>query len=686
METAGESVFHPHATDTLTSPERFERELEIARRVTSRRVAIPIDADLDGDRPYIAWEFIDGPTLADRVATSGPLSGDELLQLARDLAEALRDLHGAGITHRDVKPANVIISADGAVLVDLGIAVLEGQTSMTTQGSLLGTPGWMTPEQLDGTPPTVASDVFNWGCVVAFAATGHAPFGGDTLPKMMYSVAHEPPDLEGVPQLLGPLLEDALSKAPNNRPAARDLAHYVHDMLAGHPGAPSPPPSPTASAEAVATARFGDGTQQMPSSPDTPTQVTDRSNESSHRGRWAGAGVALVAIAAVAVGAYYLTQDESPTTTAVADPSVEPLSPTPTPTATELDGERTMSPDNPTAGADPDDPAAYYTDNGSPPALSPGCAGLMSLCLGNPIDLAVERLGTEDQRYPGADGGTARAWDLGDVTLTLDADDIGTIQALAVGARERARVGTPIENIVVGDSTVQDFVDTVDGPVQTDVLSGEGFTTVTWWIHAGGEGAQYRSVDVWVDWSDPTSEEVFGVDPGDAATLTSLLGDQVITSFEVGHGTPFGEAAPQPDPVSDQGDHGQPPAWVEETLADLENDWALVDGSVWTPGAPINAVTGNRAGSATGRGMRVFFFAESQGYIGTDASDASEIVTFSWRNDTTIAVEYTIYRRGDPGCCPTGGSATVRFEWDGEKLSALDPIPPTYSEGEPIYR
>ncbi len=224
--------------------------------------------------------------------------------------------------------------------------------------------------------------------------------------------------------------------------------------------------------------------------------------------------------------------------------------------------------------------------------------------------------------------------------------------------------------------------------VASDVLSGEGMTIVTLWVRAGGEGSQYRSVDMSVDWDEPVADALMAASPTDVDGLIDLIGDRQITSFEVGFGTPPGiDSAGDTAPVvTDEGTHGQPPAWVADTLAGLGDGWRLVNGSAWMPGAPINVVTGNFEGSATGRGMRAFFFAEGQGYIGTDTSEESQTVNIAWRDDTTVAIEYTLYRQGDPGCCPTGGSATVRFHWDGNRLSPLDPIPPTYSEGAQVYR
>lgn len=114
-----------------------------------------------------------------------------------------------------------------------------------------------------------------------------------------------------------------------------------------------------------------------------------------------------------------------------------------------------------------------------------------------------------------------------------------------------------------------------------------------------------------------------------------------------------------------------------------ERGFDVVDTTFWNPDQTLRAVTGVMSGSATGRVRHVFFFVDGQGLIGTDALDPSESLSFSWRTHDTIAVDYVLYRDGDAGCCPTGGTATVRFQWDGDRLNALDDIPPTTG---PTYR
>lgn len=152
-----------------------------------------------------------------------------------------------------------------------------------------------------------------------------------------------------------------------------------------------------------------------------------------------------------------------------------------------------------------------------------------------------------------------------------------------------------------------------------------------------------------------------------------LIGDRLIESFKVEYLVHKLELSGH-DTV---GSPGSPPVWVEQALAEARGGYTLMDGSTCNPTATLNAVTGSPIGGANPRGMYVFFFVAGRGYIGTDTLEPSQTVHIAWKDDTTLAVEYTLYREGDPGCCPTGGSALVRYRWTGDKLVPLDPIPPS---------
>lgn len=204
---------------------RFAREIEAARRVAPFCTARILDFDIDGELPFIASEFIAGPTLQQRVSTSGPISGSELDRLAVGTAAGLAAIHGANIVHCDLKPANVILGPDWPRVIDFGVAqALDGTGTQTIWGS----PGYMSPEryQSDGVGPP--ADVFGWAGTIAFAASGRPPFGDGAPLAVMRRVVDHPPTLNGLSAELDELLRQCLDKDPQARPAATDvLLHLV---------------------------------------------------------------------------------------------------------------------------------------------------------------------------------------------------------------------------------------------------------------------------------------------------------------------------------------------------------------------------------------------------------------------------------------------------------------------------
>ncbi|GAA1869812.1 DUF4389 domain-containing protein [Actinomadura bangladeshensis] len=204
--------------------ERFRREVTAARRVHRFCTAPVIDAELDQDPPYIVTEYIDGPSLEKAVAERGPLPGSDLEGLAVGVATALAAIHGAGIVHRDLKPANVLLSSTGPRVIDFGIArALDAPDGPTRTGQFVGTPSYIAPEVLRGEPVVQASDVFAWGCVVAYAGTGRPPFQGRTVAETFHRIGHEDPDLTGLDPRLREIAAAALSKEPAARPTARQI-------------------------------------------------------------------------------------------------------------------------------------------------------------------------------------------------------------------------------------------------------------------------------------------------------------------------------------------------------------------------------------------------------------------------------------------------------------------------------
>uniref|UniRef100_UPI00189241D0 serine/threonine-protein kinase n=1 Tax=Catenulispora rubra TaxID=280293 RepID=UPI00189241D0 len=202
---------------------RFAREVRAAKAVTGRFTAAVLDADPDAPQPWYAAEFIEGPTLGEVVRESGPVPPRALRALAAGLADALAALETAGLVHRDVKPDNILLAPDGPKLIDFGLAHRDTDSVLTRAGSVLGSPGYMSPEQIAGRGATTASDVFALGAVLAYAVQGHGPFGAGPSEARMYRTRFGEAQLAGVPDEFRPLLTRCLAKEPADRPTPRDL-------------------------------------------------------------------------------------------------------------------------------------------------------------------------------------------------------------------------------------------------------------------------------------------------------------------------------------------------------------------------------------------------------------------------------------------------------------------------------
>jgi hypothetical protein len=224
-----------------TARRRLAREFETMRRVHSPFVAEVIDADVECDPPYLVTRYVPGRTVEELVAEDGPLTGLALLRLVRGLASALTAVHAAGIVHRDLKPANVMIVEGEPVVIDFGIAQAPDSTRLTMTGMFMGTPGYLAPEVIEGSPSGPAADVHSWAATVAFAATGRPPFGSGSFESIFYRIINGQPDLATMPSTLLPMVLHALARDPARRPAAADLA----DRAAGlDPAALVPAPAP----------------------------------------------------------------------------------------------------------------------------------------------------------------------------------------------------------------------------------------------------------------------------------------------------------------------------------------------------------------------------------------------------------------------------------------------------------
>ncbi|MFE5521833.1 serine/threonine-protein kinase [Streptomyces virginiae] len=216
---------------------RFRREAETVRAVRSAYTANLIDASLAVAPYWLATEYVAGPTLGHAVAERGGLPADTCRRLFAALAEGLASVHAYGVTHRDLKPQNVILGAQGPQLIDFGIARGVGETALTQDGQAPGTPGYSAPEVLLGAEAGAAADVFALGATLAYAATGRPPFGTGVATTVSYRSVHEPVDVVGVEPGLAGLIEACVAKDPAVRPGLREVIERcgVRDALIDDP-------------------------------------------------------------------------------------------------------------------------------------------------------------------------------------------------------------------------------------------------------------------------------------------------------------------------------------------------------------------------------------------------------------------------------------------------------------------
>ncbi|MEV0351321.1 glycoside hydrolase family 6 protein [Nonomuraea sp. NPDC050680] len=295
---------------------RFAREVAAARRVARFCTAPVLDADVEGEMAYLVTEYVEGPNLEDVVRRSGPLKGSALDGLAASMAVALRAIHGAGVVHRDLKPANVLLSQVGPKVIDFGIARLA---DAEMSSAIVGTPAYMSPEQVSGSQVNPASDIFSWGSTVAFAAAGASPFGSGSVPTILLRIVNEPPALHGLSGQLHDLVAAALLKKPADRPTAQDILDHLSTSI---PLPAAPPSEADGSAERVGPTR----PRRFSSPGIAPTQaaqaagVVDGGTDPVTGGRGRGfggprkwvAGAAVVVVAAAGVAAFVSQGQGSP--------------------------------------------------------------------------------------------------------------------------------------------------------------------------------------------------------------------------------------------------------------------------------------------------------------------------------------------------------------------------------------
>lgn len=323
--TVAVKVVRPELAEDAQFRARFRHEVEIARAVSGAYTAPVVDADTEGRLPWLATAYVLGPPLNEVIEQHGPLPDASVRALGAGLAEALMVIHGAGLVHRDLKPSNVLLAADGPRVIDFGIARAVDGDRLTSTGVVVGSPGFIPPEQAVGEVAGPAGDVFSLGVVLAYAATGQQPFGVGTAASLLYQVVHGTPNLTEMPASLRPLVTACLQKDPALRPTPQQIsealapdgaASVLRNWLPG-------PVSSTIAQHAsrildLDTPAHGTGAATVPSrtpegAPRTPTTLDQTALEPaagaggtrSRRGFLAlGAGVAVVAAGGGAVWAF----------------------------------------------------------------------------------------------------------------------------------------------------------------------------------------------------------------------------------------------------------------------------------------------------------------------------------------------------------------------------------------------
>jgi hypothetical protein len=220
-------VVHPGLAADPEFLRRFRQEVAAARAVSGMYTAPVVGAGIDDNPPWLATAYVPGPSLAEVVSRYGALAETAVWRLAGGLTEALRAVHACGLVHRDLKPGNVLLAADGPHVIDFGISRAFDGTSVTSTGMVVGTPGYMSPEQAEGQPAGPPSDVFSLGCVLAYAATGNAPFGGGSAASILYRVVTGTPDLGDITGDLRQVITACLAKNPAERIGLAQLGPMI---------------------------------------------------------------------------------------------------------------------------------------------------------------------------------------------------------------------------------------------------------------------------------------------------------------------------------------------------------------------------------------------------------------------------------------------------------------------------
>ncbi|MFI9596252.1 serine/threonine-protein kinase [Nonomuraea sp. NPDC052265] len=356
-------LLHASVSKDADVRRRFLGEVEAVRRVAAFCTAQLLDADLDGDRPYLVSEYVEGPSLGEHVVARGPRRGGSLDRLAIGTATALGAIHRAGVVHRDLKPGNVLLSLDGPRVIDFGVSRLMDAAATTTR-SPIGTPAYLSPERINGESAGAAADMWAWGLTVAYTASGRHAYMADTYQEILARILYGKPDLRGLSGRLREIVAACLAHDPRDRPDAEETLRALLGQDAGPgdllPSGAQAATAPSTSPEGPATARttLPEGTPAVAAggADATVPEGTPASAAGKSRWWWLAAG-AVVVVGIVGV-VFWLRGAQGPadagkgtagqgtTPTYATGDATEPGNPT----GRTLDGTWTGSAEHPTAG------------------------------------------------------------------------------------------------------------------------------------------------------------------------------------------------------------------------------------------------------------------------------------------------------------------------------------------------
>lgn len=345
-------VMRDDLSDNTQLRTRLRREVDAMRRIPAGYAADVLASDVDADRPYVVMEFVAGVTVARKVSDDGPMEPAAVRRLAVELASALTAAHRVGVVHRDLKPGNLMLSPSGLRLIDFGIADLADATELTSTGLVVGSAGWLSPEQVLGQPVGTPCDVHAWAAVLVYAATGQAPFAGGNAAQSAYRIVNEAPSIpEDLPEDLRQLVRQALAKDPAQRPAAADL---LRELSASQPRGDLDATQP-------ATRLDQDAPTAAPATQVDPAPAVSGPAGSSSRGRrlavWIAATV-LGLLVGVGVGVAVARTSTSPTPPPGPVAGSQTAAPTPNGTSSSASPEAASSSASATSAAATDSASA----------------------------------------------------------------------------------------------------------------------------------------------------------------------------------------------------------------------------------------------------------------------------------------------------------------------------------------